>query len=104
MGFYALAVLALGAAAIAVFLRFEPARPFAALIALLAVMLAGFQRTEAKARETDYRVLRERGAVVDAAVTEQVATPDGSVIAATDTWSARVLLPDGSTEHLDTFG
>ncbi|MFE3790449.1 hypothetical protein [Streptomyces goshikiensis] len=104
MAFYALAVLALGAAAIAAFLRFEPARPFAALIALLAVMLAGFQRTEAKARETDYRVLRERGAVVDAVVTEQVATPDGPVIAATGTWSARVLLPDGSTEHLDTFG
>ncbi|MFB7054364.1 hypothetical protein ACFCXT_14745 [Streptomyces vinaceus] len=37
-------------------------------------------------------------------VTEQVTTADGSVIAATDTWSARVRLPDGSTEHLDTFG
>ncbi|MEU8942409.1 hypothetical protein AB0C97_30745 [Streptomyces goshikiensis] len=33
-----------------------------------------------------------------------MATSDGFVIAATDTWSARVRLPDGSREHLDTFG
>ncbi|MER7123320.1 hypothetical protein ACFQL8_32110 [Streptomyces goshikiensis] len=70
MAFCALAVLALGAAVSAVFRRFGAARPFAALIALLAVMLAGFQWTESAATETKCRVLRERGAVADAVVTE----------------------------------
>ncbi|MFF2403668.1 MULTISPECIES: hypothetical protein [Streptomyces] len=70
VAFRALAVLALGAAVSAVFRRFGAARPFAALIALLAVMLAGFQWTESEASETECRVLRERGAVADAVVTE----------------------------------
>ncbi|MFE9846218.1 hypothetical protein [Streptomyces goshikiensis] len=74
------------------------------MIALLVVMLAGFQWTESEASEMEYRVLRERGTVVDAVVTEQAATSDCFVIAATDTWSARVRLSDGSTEHLDAFG
>ncbi|MER5571912.1 hypothetical protein ABT083_38010 [Streptomyces goshikiensis] len=52
MAFCALAVLALGVAAIAMFRRFEPARPFPALMALLAVVLAGFQGTEVEAGET----------------------------------------------------
>ncbi|MCC0100618.1 hypothetical protein K7B10_38845 [Streptomyces flavotricini] len=74
------------------------------MTALVAVMFAGFQWIDAQAREADYRVLRKRGMVVDAVVTEHVDNPDGSVIAATDTWSARVRLPDCSTVHLDTFG